>query len=72
MVRKRRRRRKRRVEMGEKERRRGSKVTRERKVNENKYRRGTSDATTPSFFILQSFMMSFDDFSPSRTVIFVV
>ena len=38
----------------------------------NKYRGGTSDATTPSSLILSLFMMSFDDFWLSKTTIFVV
>ena len=38
----------------------------------NKYRGGTSDATTPSSHILSLFMMSFDDFLSSKTAIFVV
>ena len=38
----------------------------------NKYREGTSDATTSSLFIVSLIMMSFDEFLPSKTAIFVI
>ena len=41
-------------------------------TNTNKYRGGTSDATTSSSLIVSLFMMSFDDFLSSKTAIFVV
>ena len=38
----------------------------------NKYRGGTSDATTSSSLIVPLFIMSVDDFSPSKTAVFGV
>ena len=38
----------------------------------NEYRGGTSDATTLSSLIVSLIKMSFDDFLPSKTALFVV
>ena len=38
----------------------------------NKYRGGTSDATTSSSLIVSLIVMSFDDFLPSKTALFAV
>ena len=54
------------IEVGKK------KNIKENDIRENKYRGGTSDATTSSALIVPMFKMSFDDFLPSKTVIFVV
>ena len=60
------------TERWRKERKEGQTHLESCEVSSNKYRGGTSDATTSSSLIVPLFTMSADDFLPSKTAIFGV
>ena len=57
----------------ERERKQEKKKEKEKwEITRNKYRGGTSDATTSSSLIVPLILMSFDNFLPSKMAIFVI